>query len=193
MSGIGLRGEILEGFARMFEYPGDGTARAAQETASRLSRILPEADPPVRRFLEFLADTPRGRAEEVYTAAFDLQAACSPYVGWHLLGEGYKRRIFLARLQEIYRLHGFSCGRELPDHVAILLRFLAMGPEEQEARVIVDDGLVPAVEKMSAAFGDSENPYRDLLRALALWLAAPDGRGTDAAPAGLPGEVGSDV
>lgn len=184
MSGSGRRREMLAGFARLFEYPGDGLVEAAEETARALACTVPEAEPPARRFRDFLADAPRSRAEEVYTAAFDLQAACSPYVGWHLLGEGYKRRIFLARLKEIYRLHGFSCGLELPDHIAVLLRFLASGPDEEEARVIFEDGLAPAVEKMAPAFGDSDNPYRELLRALALWLAAP---------AVHPEEVGSDV
>lgn len=97
----------------------------------------------------------------------------APYVGFHLFGEGYKRRVFLARLNGLYSSRGFSAGRELPDHVAVVLRFLAAAEGDEETRVLREDGLVPALTKMIGAFGDSGNPYGDVLRALRFVLLPP--------------------
>jgi nitrate reductase delta subunit len=91
-------------------------------------------------------------------------------VGFHLFGEGYKRRVFLAGLSAMYSSRGFSAGRELPDHIAVVLRFLAGPAAGEEARILMEDGLTPALSKMIGTFGDPGNPYGDVLRALRLVL-----------------------
>ncbi|KRT74988.1 MAG: nitrate reductase molybdenum cofactor assembly chaperone [Deltaproteobacteria bacterium CSP1-8] len=157
---------VLETFAGLLEYPRGGEAELAAEGMSALAGVHPEAASLLGGVRVFLAETTRARAEEVFTSTFDLQATCAPYVGFHLFGEGYKRRVFLAGLNGMYSSRGFSAGRELPDHITVVLRFLAGPADDEEARILVEDGLTPALSKMIGTFGDSGNPYGDVLRAL---------------------------
>lgn len=166
----GLDSAVLETFAGLLEYPRGGEAELAAEGASALAGVHPEAASLLGGVRAFLAETPLTRAEEVFTATFDLQATCAPYAGVHLFGEGYKRRVFLAGLSAMYSSRGFSAGQELPDHVTVLLRFLAGPADEEEARILVEDGLAPALTKMIETFADSGNPYGDVLRALRMVL-----------------------
>ena len=172
---------VLEIFAGLLEYPRGGGAEFAAEGASVLAGVHPEAASLLDGVRAFLAETPLSRVEEVFTATFDLQAACDPYAGVHLFGEGYKRRVFLAGLSARYSSRGFSAGQELPDHVTVLLRFLAGPADEEEARILVEDGLAPALAKMVESFADSGNPYGDVLCALRIVLLS--GHHGDAAEA----------
>ena len=153
----GLDKAVLETFAGLLEYPRGREAELAAEGALALAGVHPEAASLLGGVRAFLAETPLARAEEVFTATFDLQATCAPYAGVHLFGEGYKRRVFLAGLSAMYSSRGFSAGRELPDHVD------------------------PALANMIGSFADSGNPYGDVLRALRMILV-PGFRG-DAAEA----------
>lgn len=166
----GLDKGVLDTFAGLLEYPRGGEADLAAKGASVLAGVHPEAASLLGGVRAFLAETPRARAEEVFTATFDLQATCAPYVGFHLFGEGYKRRVFLAGLNGMYSSRGFSAGRELPDHITVVLRFLAGPAAGEEARILMEDGLAPALSKMIGTFGDTGNPYGDVLRALRLVL-----------------------
>lgn len=156
----------LDMFADLLAYPSGSETDIAAKGASDLSGEFPEAAALLGEVRSFFADTPRERAEEIFTATFDLQAACAPYVGFHLFGEGYKRRIFLAGMNALYTSRGFPAGGELPDHIAVVLRFLASSTANEQTREIVEDGLIPALPKMIGKFEDARNPYGNVLRAL---------------------------
>ena len=181
MTGILPGKGTLESFAGLLEYPCGGEAELAAKGSIALSGDFPDAASLLEGVSAFFAGTPLGRAEEIFTATFDLQAACAPYVGFHLFGEGYKRRVFLAGLSALYSSRGFSAGGELPDHVAVVLRFLADSPGDAQARELLHDGLIPSLAKMTGKFVEPGNPYGDVLRALRMVLLP--GRREDAAEA----------
>lgn len=115
-----------------------------------------------------------------------MQPVCYPYVGFQLFGESYKRGAFMARLNEGYRSYGYQVGRELPDHISVILRFLALGDEVrlgEFGQVLLCEGLVPAVSKMAGAFTKSSavcsadlsvapNPYAAVVAALLVILTS---------------------
>jgi nitrate reductase delta subunit len=154
-------------FAGLLEYPTAALPQQVVECGDRLSEIDGRAAASLEELRGMAEQAPLARLEELYTGTFDLMAVCTPYVGIQLFGEGYKRGLFMARLNQGYRERGFSAGSELPDHVAVVLRFLALGTEGEFGQVLLREGLVPAVEKMTQAFGDGgDNPYAGVLRAL---------------------------
>jgi nitrate reductase delta subunit len=188
----GAASAIYQLFARMLEYPTLALPREARKClellaapctgpASADGQVWPppgraEAAARVKRFAGYLEETPLARLEELYTSTFDMQPVCYPYVGYHLLGESYKRGMFMAQLNEGYHERGFSSGTELPDHVAVVLRFLASGTDGDFGQALLREGLVPALVRMEQAFGESSaNPYADVIRALLLVLDAPVG------------------
>lgn len=166
--------------ARLLDYPTAGLAGVARECLDMLLPIGSPAAAPLERFSRAVDESSPATMEEVYTRTFDLQPVCSPYVGYHLFGESYKRGLFMARLNEGYRERGYSAGGELPDHAAVVLRFLAAAGEDEFSRALRVEGLVPALAKMAQALGDrSENPYSEVIAALRLLLGGEGKTGVD--------------
>jgi len=148
----------------MLEYPAGGTLPAALKAQDLLIDENPEAATLLKDFHEYAASLPPGRLEEVYTGTFDLDAACHPYVGYHLFGETYKRSAFLVELKQRYNAEGFEYPEtELPDHLSVILHFLAVTKDEILALEIASDALLPVLDRMtgrvkSEGFDEEENP-----------------------------------
>ena len=167
-------------FAHLLEYPSAMLGKQARECLDALSFAGSPAAAPLQSFCRYAQEAPLARMEELYTRTFDLQAVCSPYVGYQLFGDSYKRGMFMARLNEGYRERGFSAGSELPDHIAVVLRFLDQGTEDEFSRALLAEGLVPALAKMRQCLGSpSENPYSEVIGALSLAIGEPDKMGVD--------------
>ncbi len=151
-------------FADMLEYPAGGTLPAALKAQDLLIDENPEAATLLKDFHEYAASLPPGRLEEVYTGTFDLDATCHPYVGYHLFGETYKRSAFLVELKQRYNAEGFEYPEtELPDHLSVILHFLAVTKDEILALEIASDALLPVLDRMtgrvkSEGFDEEENP-----------------------------------
>jgi nitrate reductase delta subunit len=158
---------LLEAFADLLGYPGPSTAERARSCAARLAASgATGAAERLARFAE--ACEARGPAglEELYTTGFDLGPACIPYVGHHLFGEGRERALFLARLRAMQREEGVVAGSELPDHVSEVLRFLARARDAADRDALLEEGLVPAAEKMLATLDEARHPWADVVGGL---------------------------
>ena len=156
-------------FAKLLGYPGEDLVGEANACAALLGDGHP-AFASAERFAAFAEGEKPFRMEEIYTATFDLQPLCFPYVGYQIFGESQQRTLFLIRLQELYRRHGFTSGPELPDHLAEILRFLAQYGEEDLYRETIIDGVLPALDKLLSGFDPAGHPYRELLTALQAFL-----------------------
>jgi nitrate reductase molybdenum cofactor assembly chaperone NarJ/NarW len=159
--------EVLSTFAELLAYPAADPVEAARRCRALL-RDRPAA-PLLDGFLSRAARARPHELEEVYSATFDLDPACAPYVGHHLAGDSPKRGLFMARLAQAYRDDGFEGGArqgELPDHVTVVLRYLAAAPEGPSRTAVLEDALVPALEKMIAALPEGDDAYRPVLAAL---------------------------
>lgn len=161
-------------FADIFDYP-------TPLLGDRVDQLLPlatgahgargEAAPLLHQFRAFVVDATPEKVEELYSNTFDLQPLCSPYIGYQIFGEEYRRGMFMAHLREHYRTSGFGTGNDLPDHLCVVLRFLSGREPGEVERELVTDCLVPALEKMVAGLSETTNPYRWALQALLLLVA----------------------
>ncbi|MCX6548427.1 MAG: hypothetical protein NTW40_10380 [Acidobacteria bacterium] len=106
---------------------------------------------------------------ELYTRSFDLNPDCVLEIGWHLFGESYKRGQFLAMMRHHLRENEVEVGQDLPDYLPALLD-LTMKLETQDAIDLVDDCILPAMEKIQLAM--KEGAYAHLLQALYLIFTA---------------------
>lgn len=169
-------------FADVLSYPHspiDGDVQVCEELAHGESEAAAAL---LGRFRAFAETTPLGELQEAYTLAFDLDSlsesepTCYPYVGHHLFEENHKRSAFLLGLLERYRAHGFAGDAgDLPDHLVIILRFLAMCDDEELVAETVDEALLPALARMRGTIGDAEpvngrQRYQQVVSALALAL-----------------------
>jgi nitrate reductase delta subunit len=175
-----LEPPALAAFAEILSYPGSDPAPLARRCLDLMSdgeaRVL------LGRFLARAERAGPFEMEELFTSTFDLRPACAPYLGHQLCGETPQRGAFLVRLAEVYREEGFRAGGELPDHLSVVLRFLAEARPGPVRDDLLRDGLLPALDRMLAELADAENPYRAVLAALRAALA-PDARAAAPTPA----------
>ncbi len=158
-------------YADLLDYPAPALPQKANHCTQLLSGVLPEAAEMLRSFEDWVSETPPGVVEETFTNTFDLQGNCCPYVGHYLFGDNYQRSWFMAQLNAAYHEKGFAPGRELPDHIAVILGFLSLDLDDEFSQVLVDEGLIPSVRKMVERFAeDAAHPYGRVLKSLDLLL-----------------------
>ncbi len=160
---------LYEFFADCLDYPSSSLRERVRDGAPRLPDFRPAAGL-VEEFAGFVKMTPLEDIEELYTATFDLQPSCYPYIGYQLFGEDYTRGIFMARLKDCYRTCGYSCAPELPDHISVMLRFLAQDKDAEQGEELVNECIIPALRKMAQPLEERENPYGKVLQALVLYM-----------------------
>ena len=167
MNALDRQRQVLATFADLLSYPSSDPAPAA-----RRCRDLVTGRSSAAAIGEFVSRAERARPfemEEIYSSTFDLDPACAPYVGHHLAGETSKRGVFMARLADAYRQDGFEGGTpsgELPDHLSVVLRYLSAVPEGPSREALLEDALVPALDRMLEALPGPDTVYRSVLAAL---------------------------
>jgi nitrate reductase delta subunit len=156
---------VFEALAAVLEYPDDGFRERLAASAGAVGALAPDLAAGLAPLALRAEASPPGAIEELYAQTFDWDPARCLEIGWHLHGEQYDRGAFLVRMRDALRRAGLEEGRELPDHLATALRLLARFPEE-DAVAFARESLGPALEKMAAGFGDAQNPYGDVVRAV---------------------------
>lgn len=160
--------------ADALDYPSRGLAERCAQLELELASVRPEAAKAFEPFREAVRSRPLPELEELYAATFDVNPACCLYVGYHVFGESYKRGSFMAGLNAWFRERGFEPGHELPDHLPVLLRFLARGHDPERASLILERAVLPALDVVCRRFGGTSNVYGAVLRAARLALE-PEG------------------
>ncbi len=141
--------KIFQLFSRLLDYPTPGLAQAARQCARQVEPYTGEATSLLSAFADFAGKTSLGRLQEIYSDTFDLKAAFQPYVGYHLFGDTYNRSPFLIGLNQRFREQGFQVERELPDHLAVMLRFLGMCTDPVLSEELIREALIPSLARMT--------------------------------------------
>ncbi len=185
--------EVYRLFARLLEYPQPGIEGLVRQLIGKLPPASSEAANLLNSFQQFITQVPHARLEEIYTSTYDLQGAGCPYIGHHIFGDTYKRSWFMARLNREYRLWGFSASNELPDHITVVLGFLALGNQDEFTQTLLEEGLIPAVGKMVEELEpNSENPYYWVVESLWLVLCGKGNSTSHGSPVSDMGEEDHD-
>lgn len=147
---LGLLGGLLE-------YPRVAPTEAARESARLAAQRDEDAGELLGEFTTFAEHSTPEHIQEVYTDTFDLDASCHPYVGYHLFGETYQRSVFMVELKERYKAHSYepNDAEELPDHLPVVLGFVARCDDDEAVLEIATEALLPTVEKMLKKGGES--------------------------------------
>lgn len=174
---------LYESLAVLLSYPTEESGASLERLLADLDACLPEAAAPARAWGRYFAANPLWTLQEQYTHTFDLNPACPLDVGYYLFGEDYQRGVFLAHLRECLETVGLDGLSELPDHLPVVLRWLARTPDTELHRDMVAECLQPVLRKMDQAIAPAsetsqgeeqknagDNPYRYLLRVVSLVL-----------------------
>lgn len=171
---------LPEGYAslsRMLDYPGGKEGMAADCDMAGKALQDRDIESPLAPFARFVESSAMEKLQEEYVATFDFNPAVALYLGHHLFGDNQKKGAYLIRLKQEFGRHGFTpSGHELPDHLPLVLGFLAhlaRNAEEGIRRSFVSEYVLPGVERLGAAFsarGDS--PWKPVVEATRLLCAA---------------------
>jgi nitrate reductase delta subunit len=164
----------------LLEYPSLDYLDKVRSCRDRLVSPFPEASELVQEFLGAASGHTLEELEEIYTRTFDMAPICLPYVASYIFGdESFDRGKLMTGLVDAYARLGFDTGGELPDHLALLLRF-AGHLDEAEFADLVEYCLEKPVGEMVDKLQGADNLYAPAMRAIQLVLAgAPKERGDD--------------
>lgn len=170
MNDLTTHKDICRSFAELFSYPSDNLAEHAELCLNGMQEIDSKSVAPLATFTAFVESNQASRIEEAFTAAFDLQPVCHPYIGYQLCGESQQRTMFMLKLRELYQQYDFISGNELPDHLTEVMRFIGSIADQDCRQEIIQDGLLPALAKITQGIQSDGHPYMALLNALQRFL-----------------------
>ena len=157
---------VYEIFADLLDYPRPAFLEGLQDKTAQILSEHPDAATLLAEFHHSIVDFRPGQLEEIYANTFDFRAEASLYVGHHLFGEHFKRSLLMSRLKGWYAARNYSSGTEMPDHLCVVLRFLALNADDRDAGEFITECLSPAVARILAGLQDGAGPYQPLLDAL---------------------------
>ena len=175
--------DLYASLARMLDYPHEKESLLSALGVVRdcLGNERPGCS--LTLFGEFVAGHALAEIQEEYVATFDFNPTVAPYLGHHLFGDNQKKGAYLIALKGEYGRHGYiPLGNELPDHLPLILRFLAFlaSGGEAEARIsFIDRHVLPGVEKLSGSFAASrpDSPWRGAVEAASFICSEDSARG----------------
>ena len=118
--------------------------------------------------------------QERYVLLFDRSRTLSLNLFEHIHGESRDRGGAMVDLLEMYRQGGFDlAASELPDHLPVLLEYLATRPLAEACEILTDAG--PILVALGERLTRRDTPYAAVLEALvAIAKADPAGQDVDA-------------
>lgn len=167
-----------DALARLLDYPAGKTQLQADYAvvSGFLGRMRLESS--IASFADFAAASPESTLEEEYVATFDFNPATAPYLGHHLFGDNQKKGGYMIMLKQEFERCGYTPqATELPDHLPVLLGFLAhlSRQDNRELREsFIAKCVLPGVERFHAAFDSRQNSHWKVLVEAAMLLCTED-------------------
>lgn len=158
----------LKSLSLILSYPTRDLQKAMPEISAVLaadSRLTAAARRSLRPLMDELAQRDIYDLEESYVALFDRSRTLSLNLFEHVHGESRDRGGAMVSLVETYREAGFEpATSELPDHLPVLLEFLATRPFAEAQTVLADAAHI--VEALNARLTRRESAYAAVFAAL---------------------------
>ena len=159
----------LKAISALLSYPSEDLMQAGPELKEALQQgNLLQADTlkALGKLIDTLATSDVYDLQETYVALFDRSKTLSLNLFEHVHGESRDRGGAMVDLVENYRAAGFEPETtELPDHLPVLLEFLAMRPLEEAREVLADAAHI--LEGIAVRLNRRESGYAPLFVALA--------------------------
>jgi nitrate reductase delta subunit len=150
-------------------YPDDELFGRLPLLRSAVAPLPVEFAGPLGRFLDHLETTPLTEQQAVYVETFDLRRRCSLYLTYYAYGDTRKRGMALLQFKHLYGRAGLALDdSELPDHLAVVLEFTAIGDAVRGERLLTEHR--PGLELIRLALEERRSPYADVLHAVCATL-----------------------
>lgn len=124
---------------------------------------------PLGRFLDHLETTPLAQLQADYVETFDLRRRCCLYLTYFTHGDTRKRGMALLQFKHLYTRAGMALADgELPDHLAVVLEFAALGDAVRGERLLQE--YRPGLELVRVSLEERSSPWASVLHAVSATL-----------------------
>jgi nitrate reductase delta subunit len=124
---------------------------------------------PLGRFLDHLETTALTAQQAAYVETFDLRRRCSLFLTYYAYGDTRKRGMALLQFKHLYGRAGMTLtDGELPDHLAVVLEFTALGDPVRGERLLTEHRA--GLELIRLALEERTSPYAWVLQAVCATL-----------------------
>lgn len=160
-----------DGLSQLLNYPSD--REGLIDSYGRLASHFEEQGlgAPALSFASFIESSTLAELQEDYVANFDFNPAAAPYLGHHLYGDNQKKGAYMIRVKQEFGRHAFTPeGCELPDHLTVLLSFLAHLDRRGEhlfRRNFIEEMILPGLNKLVEGYArHAASPWLALIEAV---------------------------
>ena len=158
----------LKALSLILSYPTHELQKAMPEIGAVLAsdtRLTAAARRALRPLVESLAERDIYDLEEEFVMLFDRSRTLSLNLFEHVHGESRDRGSAMVSLVETYRSAGFDpATSELPDHLPVLLEFLATRPPAEAQEILADAAHI--FEALNARLARRESSYDAVFKGL---------------------------
>jgi nitrate reductase delta subunit len=169
-----IQDRTLKALSLLLSYPTGELQEAMPEIGGVLAaetRLTGQARRDLRPLVKMLGQRDLYDLQEGYVALFDRSRTLSLNLFEHLHGESRDRGGAMVDLLEMYRAGGFEpSGWELPDHLPLLLEFLATRPAAEASETLAEAAHL--IEALGTRLDRRESPYAAAFAAL-MQIAGP--------------------
>lgn len=112
----------------LLAYPDGALLDRLDALAGAVAELPEPVRDPLSTFLAHLDGTPIGDVQQHYVEVFDMKRRACPFLSYWTHGDTRNRGVAILRFKQAYADAGFTMGdEELPDHLAVVLEFAAIG------------------------------------------------------------------
>jgi nitrate reductase delta subunit len=146
----------------MLAYPDAAFADAVQVVRQHIDATPSPVAEPLQRFLDYAARTLPSDLAVEYVATFDHRKRCCLFLTYYQHGDTRNRGVALLKLKQAYRRAGLTLtDEELPDHLAVVLEFIAHGEIENGRALLLEHRA--GVELLRLALTEAASPWQHVL------------------------------
>ena len=148
--------------AWLLAYPDEVLAERLPEISGLLRELPSDVATPLGAFLDHLETTDGLDLQQHYVSVFDMKCKACPYLTYWTDGDTRNRGQAILRFQQAYLDVGFDlAGRELPDHLAVVLEFAALGDRLTGEALLAEHAA--AIHLLRDALATLGSPYQHVL------------------------------
>lgn len=169
--------DCYDALARMIDYPVEKQNLQTDYNIVSTYMADHELDCSLSSFADFTTASSLAALQEEYVATFDFNPATAPYLGHHLYGDNQKKAGYMIMLKQEFGSHDYTFSdTELPDHLSVVLGFLAHLARQTDSgtrQPFIAACILPGVERMVSAFSERQDCFwKELIEAARLLCAA---------------------
>ena len=153
----------------LLAYPDGALLERLDGIAAAVAELPEPVRVPLEQFLSHLDGTPILDAQRHFVEVFDMKRRACPYLTYWTHGDTRNRGVAILRFKQEYEASGFHLGtEELPDHLAVVLEFAAVGDRITGEALLAEHAAPIAL--LREALHDLGSVYAHILDAVAVTM-----------------------